>query len=419
MDCRGSHMLNIHNKSKPLLHSIWIAMLLALLISFSGQGCTGKSSTISERATKKGAGGIETPVMVSKVVQKDVPIDIESVGTVEACSTVMVKSQVSGELTQVLIREGDFVKKDQELFLIDARTYQAQLNQAQANLAKDEAVLAQVESNLVRDIAQQKYVQAEAARNRNLLEKKLVSQSQAEQASASADAAAAAVQSDRAAIQSARATVEATKAAVANAQVMLSYTIIKSPLDGRSGNFEVTQGNVVNPSTALMSILQMAPIHVTFSIPEAQLRDIKTGQFVSVFSQEDGLLIETGKLSFIDNTVDVTTGMVRLKALFPNKDYKLWPGEFIRVKLRLSIRPGALIIPNQAMQTGQDGTFVFVVKSDKTVESRPVLPGMRVEQDLVIEKGLHPGEIIVTEGQIRLTAGSRVKFSGDEKPSAP
>jgi membrane fusion protein, multidrug efflux system len=408
-------MSEIHEKSRPSGQIILIAIFFVLLISLSGQGCMNKSSTSAERPSAKAAGGLATPVMASKVVQKDVPIDIESVGTVEACSTVQVKSQVSGELTKVLIREGDFVKKDQELFQIDSRTYQAQLNQTQANLAKDEAVLKQIESNLTRDLVQQKYAQAEAARSASLLQKKLVSQSQAEQASTSADAVAASILADQAAVQSARATVEASKAAVANVRVQLGYTVIKSPLDGRSGNLDVTLGNVVNPNMSLTSINQMDPINVTFSIPEVQLRSVKAGQTTNVFSQEDGSLIATGKIAFIDNSVDNTTGTIRLKALCLNKDHRLWPGEFVRVKLRISMRPAAVIIPNQALQAGQDGAFVFVVKPDNTVESRTVTSGIRVDQNIVIEKGLQPGEIIVTEGQLRLMAGSRVKVSESGK----
>jgi membrane fusion protein, multidrug efflux system len=411
-------MFKINHESMLACHTIWIASCLVLLISFSA--CTGKSAATAERSMKNGPGSAEIPirVMVSQVIRKDVPIDIESVGTVEACSTVMVKSQVSGELVLAQIREGDFVKKDQELFRIDSRTYQAQLNQVQSNLAKDEAVLNQVEANLGRDIAQQKYAQAEAARNASLLEKKLVSQSQAEQARASADVAEAAVRADQAAIQSARAAVEASKAAVANARVMLSYTSIKSPLDGRSGNLEVSQGNVVNPNVTLTTINQLSPIYISFSIPENQLRSVKTGQTVKVFSQEDASLIETGKVSFIDNAIDPTTGTIRLKTITPNNNHMLWPGEFVRVRLRLSIKPGALVVPNHALQTGQDGSFVFVVKADKTVETRPVTAGIRVDQDVVIEKGLLSGEVVVTEGQIRLAAGNHVKFAEEGNPSA-
>jgi membrane fusion protein, multidrug efflux system len=413
------NMSGIYKESKSTLQSGRVAMVVAFLLLLSVYGCTSKSATTSEGSSKKSSGGPAIPVLAREAVQKDVPIDIESVGTVEAYETVLVKSQVSGELMQVLIHDGDFVRKDQELFRIDSRTYQAQLNQAQATLAKDESALNQIEANLARDLAQQKFAQAEASRSANLLAKKLVSQSQAEQANAGADVSAATVRADQAAIQSARATVAATQAAVANVRVMFDYTTIKSPIDGRSGNIEATQGNIVNPNLTLTIINKISPIYIVFSVPESQLRSVKKGQAVSVFSQEDGSPIEEGKLSFIDNAVDASTGTIQLKALSTNKNRMLWPGEFVRVKLRLSIKAGALTIPNQAVQTGQDGSFVFVVKSDKTVESRPVLSSMRVGEDIVIEKGLHPGEIVVTEGQLRLTTGSHVKIAGSGNPLTP
>jgi multidrug efflux system membrane fusion protein len=387
-----------------------VFILCILPFSCLWQGCANGTS-VAERAPKKGPDGGAVPVTVSRATKKNVPIEIQAVGNVEASSTVAVKAQISGELTKVFFREGDFVKKGEELFSIDARTYEAQLNQVLANLAKDEAVLAQSESNLARDMAQLNYAQSEAARSASLYEKKLVSKEQNEQARASSDAALAAVQADRAAIQSARAALEATKAAVANARVMLSYTTIYSPIDGRTGNLDVDQGNVISPNINLMTINQIEPVFVSFAVPEARLRDIKKGQKVIVVPQNASVLPETGKLFFIDNAVDMGTGTIRLKASFPNRHHRLWPGEFVRVTLRLSTRPDTVVVPSQAVQNGQDGFYVFVVKADRTVESRPVVPGSRVDQDIVIEKGLNEGDIVVTEGQLRLAVGNRVQFS--------
>jgi membrane fusion protein, multidrug efflux system len=389
------------------------AILFCLpLLSLTWTGCAG-SAAKSESPSKKGMGmGVPAAsVSVAKAVQKDVPIDIRVVGNVEAYSTVSVKSQVSGELTKVMFREGEFIKKGADLFAIDARTYEAQLNQILANQAKDESSLAQMEANLARDLAQQKYAQSQAARYGSLLEKKLVSKEQAEQMNANLDAVSAAVRADHAAIQSARANMEATKAAVANARVLLSYTRIQSPLDGRTGVLSVTPGNIVSSNTVLTTINMVTPIYVTFSIPESQLGAVKKGQTVTVSPQGSPSTQENGKLDFIDNAVDVSTGTIRVKALFQNSGRTLWPGEFVRISLRLGIRPNVLVVPSQAVQGSQDGFFVFVVKSDRTVESRPVVPGAHVDQDLVIEKGLQPGDVIVTEGQFRLTAGSRVQFS--------
>jgi membrane fusion protein, multidrug efflux system len=402
-------MLRADNMWRGAHSYTWVVMFGLLMLLFAEQGCTNRTSS-SERPSKTGMKGGAVSVVVSKAVQKDVPIDLRIVGTVEASSTVTVKSQISGELTRVFFREGDFVKKGDELFSIDARTYDAQLNQIQANVKKDEAALTQIEANLARDLAQQKYAQSEAARYSSLLEKRLVSKEQTEQVNASADAASAAVRADQAAIQSARATVEATKAAVADARVMLSYTNMRSPMDGRTGNLMIKQGNIISPSTELTTINQVEPIYITFSIPENQLRSVKQGQVVSVLPEAGFSPPDPGKLFFINNAVDPTTGTILAKAIFSNRDHKLWPGEYVQIVLRLGTKPNALIIPSQAVQTGQDGPFVFVVKSDQKVESRPVVPGMSLDGQVVIDKGIEAGEIVVTEGQLRLATGSTVQF---------
>jgi membrane fusion protein, multidrug efflux system len=407
----------MHLKQQRKSHAIFIWMLIIGLSGLSAlilQGCA--KSDQSARPAKKGAGGFgggAVPVTVSKVVRKDVPIDIEVVGNVEAYRTVTVKSQVSGELTQVFFHEGDFVRKGDQLFSIDPRTYQAQANQVQANLSKDQAVLAQVNANLARDQAQEEYAQSEATRYANLLERKLVSREQAEQMKTSARAVSAAVSADTAAIQSAQATVKATEAGLENAKVLLGYTVIRSPLDGRTGNLDVKQGNVISPNTSLMTINQVTPIYVTFVVPEDQFPSVSKGQTVIVSAQDDSSDKQTGTVTFIDNTVDSSTGTIRLKATFPNQDRKLWPGKFVRVTLRLAIKSNALVVPNQVVQTGQDGTYVFVVKADRSVESRPVVTGARVDQDLVIEKGLDAGETVVLEGQLRLAPGARILLPGE------
>lgn len=353
------------------------------------------------------------PVTVTRVQQKDVPIEVQVVGNVEAYVTVSVKAQVAGQLTEVFFKEGAFVKKGDKLFTIDPSVYDAQLNQAKANLAKDEAQLGLSQANLTRDEAQEKYAQSEAKRYEEMLEKGLVSREQAEQYRTNADAVSAAASADRAAIQSAEATVKATEAALENAKLMLGYTTIPSPLDGRTGNVSVKQGNVISANTTeLLTITQVEPIYVTFSVPETQLGTIKLGQMVTAVPQDSSSPPEVGTLTFTDNAVDQTTGTIRLKGTFPNSDHNLWPGEFVRVTLRLAMEKDALVVPNEAVQTGQDGSYVFVVKQDRTVESRPVVTGARVNQDLVIEKGLQAGEVVVTEGQLRLAPGSRVQMGG-------
>jgi multidrug efflux system membrane fusion protein len=227
----------------------------------------------------------------------------------------------------------------------------------------------------------------------------------------------AAIDSARAQIVASRAAVENAVAMVENAKVQMSYTAIRSPIDGRTGNLTVKLGNIVAPNTMeLMTIAEVHPIYVTFSVPEAQLGDIKKymaqGKLpVTAKSQNDDTILQIGVLTFTDNSVDSTTGTIKLKGTFQNADNKLWPGEFVRVSLRLTTRPNAVVVPNQAVQTGQDGQFVYVVKQDRTVELRPVVTGTRIDQDLVVDSGLQPGETIVTEGQLRLAPGTRVQFS--------
>jgi membrane fusion protein, multidrug efflux system len=362
-------------------------------------------------------------VVVATVSQRDVPINVDVIGNVEAYSTITVKAQVGGELNKVSFHEGDSVKKDDLLFTIDARPYEAAVSQAQANLARDTAALGQAEANLARDIANEKYAQDQAKRYRGLFDQGVVSREQADQMGSSADALSQTVLADKAAIESAKAQIVASKAAVETATVQLSYTTIRSPIDGRTGNIAVKQGNVVAANTTdLMTITEVSPIYVTFSVPEAQLSEIKRymGQGalpVHAAPQADSSVKETGVLTFIDNSVDATTGTIKLKGTFQNTTNRLWPGEFVRVTLLLTTRPHATVVPNQAVQTGQDGQFVYVVKQDRTVEMRPVVTGTRVDQELVIDRGLQPGETVVTEGQLRLTPGSHVQVQ--ESREAP
>ena len=372
-------------------------------------GCTSKGSQPSAR---KGEGGV--PVVVTTVTLRDVPIEVQVIGNIEAYSTITVKAQVGGELTRVYFREGDYVNAGDPLFTIDARPLQAQLNEAEANLARDEAQSGQAEANLVRDRAQQKYAQSQAERYARLFQAGVISREQSEQMGSNADALAAASSADEAAIRSAKAAIVAAKATVDNAKVQLSYTSIRSPINGRTGNLAIKQGNIITANnTDLTTINQVKPIYATFSVPESQLPAIKRYMAqgpltVIVTPQSDTSVQERGVLTFVDNTVDATTGMIKLKGTFPNAARRLWPGEFVRVMLRLTTQTNALVVPNQAVQTGQEGPFVFVVKPDRSVESRPVVTGARMDQDMVIESGLRPGETVVTEGQLRLAPGIKV-----------
>jgi len=373
-------------------------------------GCTSKGS---QSTGHKGEGGV--PVTVAMATHRDVPLQIEVIGNVEAYSAITVKAQVGGEITQVHFHEGDYVKAGDMLFTIDPRPLNAMVNEVEANLAKDEAALGQAEANLVRDTAQQKYAQSQADRYGRLFQSGIVSKDQAEQMRSNADALAAAVKADEAAVRSARAVIGATRATVENARLQLGYTTIRSPINGRTGNIMVKQGNIIAANTVDLTIInQVEPIYVTFAVPEAQLPDIKrymaAGKLpVHATPQADATAQEQGVLTFVDNTVDSTTGTIKLKGTFANTGHKLWPGVFVQVTLRLATQPNAVVVPNQAVQTGQEGPFVFVVKADRSVESRPVITGSRMDQDIVIANGLQAGETVVTEGQIRLAPGIKVQ----------
>jgi multidrug efflux system membrane fusion protein len=405
-----------HKPYKPL----WVLALMVVL-TLALCGCSGSTSAKSDTpggGSGKGGGrrgmGGDVPVMVATAKERDVPVEIQVIGNVEAYSTITVKAQVGGLLTDVFFHEGDFVKKGEKLFTIDKRPLEAAYNQALANIARDQASLGQAQANLARDEAQAKYQDTQAKRYAELTQSGVISRDQSEQLRASADAMAQAVNADKAAIQSAQAAIGASTATAENSKVQLGFTDIFSPIDGRTGNLTVKLGNVVMANSMdLMTINAVEPIYVTFSVPEAQLPDIKKylaqGKLAVRARPQDVETAdeETGNLTFIDNTVDVTTGTIKLKGTFPNADHKLWPGQFVRVTLRLTTQKNAVVVPNEAVQTGQTGSFVYVVKPDKTVESRTVTPGARVDQDMVVE-GLELGETVVTEGQLRLAPGSKV-----------
>jgi membrane fusion protein, multidrug efflux system len=396
-----------------------VYVLLSCVVLAGSAACGGTSAATGgggggRGGRGRGDGGGAVPVVTTVVTQKDVPVDIDAIGNVEAYSTISVRAQVVGLLTEVLFHEGDFVKKGDHLFTIDPRAFQAQLEQAEANLKRDEALLNQAEAQLSRDAANAEYSQVTADRQAQLTQKGIISKDQAQQAAAAADASAATVKADKASIESARAQVVAQQAAVNNAKVALTYTIIRSPLDGRTGNLAVKEGNLVAANTTeLMTIAQIQPVYVTFSVPAVHLPTIKQHMAgdrlaVNASPQDPAAKPATGRLTFVDNGVDPTTDTIKLKATFDNADRSLWPGQFSRVTLHLSTLSQAIVVPGQAVQTGQDGQYVFVVKADSSVEQRPITTGQRVNEDVVIDKGVRPGETIVTEGQLRLEPGTVV-----------
>jgi membrane fusion protein, multidrug efflux system len=330
------------------------------------------------------------PVVIATVEQKTVPLQLRAIGNVEALSNVAIKTQISGQLTGVHFREGQDVKRGALLFTIDRRPFAAELSRAEATLAKDQAEAANA--------------RAMAARADKLFEEGVMAREQRDQLVASAE--------------SAEATVRADRGAVENAKLSLSYTSIYSPLTGRTGTLMVHAGNLVkenDASSVLTTINQIAPIYVNFAIPERYLPELKrfvaAGKIrVDAMPPHQEKAIGQGTVTFIDNAVDPTTGTIKVKATFENGDRQLWPGQFVDVVLTLAQQPNAITVPSVAVQTGQQGQYVYVVKSDSTVENRTVDVTRTFREESIIEKGLQPGERVVTDGQVRLQPGARVEI---------
>ncbi len=393
------------------------ALCLILGISLLAVACRqGETQAAGPNPNTKGGGkkGGDVPVTIAKATERDVPLELEIIGNVEASSIVVIKPQVGGELVKVLFKEGEFVSAGQPLFEVDRRALEAQLAQATANLSRSEALNRQATANVGKSKAQLAYMNDQAARYAQLAKEGVLSKDQNEQAQATARAQMESVAADQAAIESTRADINAQRAMIDSLKVQLGFTQIKSPIHGRTGTLLVKPGNIVSANTTeLVQINQLQPVFVSFAIPEARLRMVEArygkGAIPVVATPQDGGGdAAQGQLSFYDNTVDPTTGTIRLRATFPNPDKKLWPGEFVRVKMRLGSDANAIVVPNQAVQTGQDGQFVFVVKEDRSVEMRTVTTAARSGQDLVIASGLSAGETVVAEGQMRLAPGMKV-----------
>ncbi|MGH9648988.1 MAG: efflux RND transporter periplasmic adaptor subunit, partial [Terriglobales bacterium] len=330
------------------------------------------------------------PVSVAKVEQKSVPLELRVIGAVEAYSTVEAKAQVDGQLTEVHFTEGQDVRKGQLLFTIDRQPFEAELKRAEASLARNQA--------------QAQNAQVQAARYTRLVGEGVVAKEQYEDVMTNAEALEAAVRAD--------------KAAVENAKVRLAYTSIHSPIDGRTGSLKVHRGNIVKANdekSTLVVINQLTPIYSSFALPEQDLSEVRrymaAGKLkVEATIPQDAGPAAEGLVTFVDNAVDRTTGTIRLKATFPNHDRRLWPGQFVNVVLTLAEQKDALVVPSDAVQTGQQGLFVWVVKPDLTVESRPVKVARTRDNESVISQGLAAGETVVTDGHLRLMPGGRVQI---------
>jgi membrane fusion protein, multidrug efflux system len=332
------------------------------------------------------------PVLTAQAVEKTVPIQLRAIGTVEAYSTVSVRSQIDGRIAGIHFQEGQDVKKGDLLVTIDPQPFEAALRQSEANLARDRAQLAQAAND------EKRYAY--------LLAQGVGSREQYDQAHANA--------------QALRATAMADQAAVQSAKINLGYTQIHSPIDGRTGSLMLHPGNLVKANdsgSTIVVINQIRPIYVDFNVPEKDLEEVRrdmNGRQLAVEVRPRGPNVETepenGTLSFIDNTVNATTGTFELKGLFANKTERLWPGQFVDATLTLSELPDTILVPAQAIQTGQDGSFVFVVAQDMSAKPRPVIVGDSIEGQTVVKSGLKAGEIVVTDGQLRLFPGAKVKI---------
>jgi multidrug efflux system membrane fusion protein len=356
--------------------TLLVALALGVSACFSGSGEGG--------GDQKQA----VPVTVATAVQKDIPVQLRAIGNVEPYSTVSVKSQVVGQLAHVHFVEGQRVDKAALLFTIDPRPFEAELRQAEAAVA--------------RGIAEARNAEVDAKRRTQLLAQGFVSRDEYDQSQTKAAAFAAAVKADEAAVE--------------NARLELQYCYIHSPIDGRVGQLLVHEGNVVEANDTLLAVInQVRPVYVSFSVPEQDLPEVRQrageGKLpVQAFlPHHDGTPI-VGDLSFINNTVDTTTGTVLLKALFQNDDESLWPGQFVDVAVTLAVHRDAVLVPAEAIQVGQQGQYVFVVAADNSAEVRPVVPGNRSGSDMVVTQGLTAGERVVTEGQIRLAPGMMVQI---------
>lgn len=387
---------------------------------------------------------IPVPVSLAPVTQQTMPVQIQTIGTVEPVATVTIKSQLEGRITGIHFEEGAFVEAGQPLFSIDTQPVEASLAQAQAVVSKDQSLVAQAQANLVRDqsavkqaeanldrdMAQLEYTQAQEKRFASLLKDDFISQDQYEQAVTARRAAEATVVSDRSAldnakaivaadissIASAKANVRADQAVVESYRIKLAYGSIQAPFSGRTGSLKIHVGDTVKVGdTELVRLDRMTPINVGFSIPEQSLKTLRTQASQTrrfpalVTTRETPPTQLTGLVDFLDNAVDTNTGTIRMKARFKNEARKLWPGQFVDVLLRLAEQPHAVVIPLPALQSGQQGDYVFVAQSG-LAKMRPIVVDRIVGQQVVIKSGLKPGEQVVTDGQFQLSDGSKLQI---------
>jgi multidrug efflux system membrane fusion protein len=352
-------------------------------------------------APKPGAGAPPIPVISGEVARKDIPIYLDGLGTVQAFNNVLVRSRVDGQIVKLIFTEGEDVKMGDTLLQIDPNPYKAALDQAIGKKGQDEAMLANARLDKKRydDLLQRNVIASQQKDTQDALERQLTS------------------------------ALKADDAAIEAAQVQLDYTTITSPIEGRVGIRLVDMGNVIHAAdtTGVVVVTQLRPIYVIFTLPEQTLAAIqketsKEPMTVIAVDRDNNSTLASGTLTVIDNTIDVTTGTIKLKATFENKDLHLWPGQFVNARLLLSVRKGGIAVPASVIQRGPDSTYAFVVKKDQTVEIRPVKVGQIEDGQAMIDSGLEPGEKVVVDGQYRLQPGSLVVEggkNGDVKQQKP
>ena len=373
-------------------------------------------TSCSRSVVKASAAPEGVPVRTTLAVSQDVPLEVSAVGNVEAMNSVEMKSRIAGQIKRVAFEEGQSVAKGQLLFTIDPDTLQRQAAEQQAELERDTAMEQQARAVVARDTAAQKQSQSEADTAQELARDGVLSKQRTDQLVTTSETARAALRSDQAAVEAAVGTINADRARLAQTQLQLSFTNVVAPIAGRAGAVMVKAGNIVRDNdTTLATLLQLAPIHVTFGVPEqilSEVRRLNASEHLTVeASHGDGSVFE-GRLVFIDNTVDATTGTIRLKAAFPNTDGALWPGEFVNVRLRLRMEKGRTLVPGSSIQDGLDGKYVWLVKSGAaTIAPVTVLRTYQPEngpEQAIVGSGISPKDMVVTEGQLRLTPGARI-----------
>jgi membrane fusion protein, multidrug efflux system len=368
-----------------LRSSLFLFLLTAALFI---SGCRNKEQL---QAAGGSGGRPPAPVVVASVEQRDIPVQIQAIGNVEAYQTVQIRSQVNGQIQKIFFKEGEDVREGQPLFQLDKRPFQADLAKAIGQMKHDQA---QAENSRI-----------QADRYSTLEKEGVVSREQAEQLRAQANADASAVEADKGAVEAAR--------------VQLLYTDIVAPINARAGALMINLGNLVkaNDTPYLLQLNQVTPIYVTFSVPEANLDRVRhgfsSGQLkILAYPKGQSDRSAEGRLTFIDNGVDTTTGMFKLKGTFQNQDRRLWPGEFVDVALVLSTQKNAMIVPTKAIQSGQQGEYVYVVRTDSTAESRPVKTAGAYQNLTLISDGLKVGEHVIVNGQLRVAPNAKVVVQG-------